>query len=493
MSKKSLPISILFLCLMYSHLSSQVLTNTLYGETENNQLGLHLSTSEDGNRFAYTSREFVNDSIYHDVVNIFDNQNGILTQVGNTINCSLNFEDTLVSRRLKFDMSADGETLIFFVDSVYFSYSYNFDDWELKDKISFQLKEYDFVSNFSLSGDGNTLCVTKSNSRTTFLGQTIFTYEKVEDLWTKTQFDHLNSYDSGGDISLSFDGKYLATSETNSFSNQIMHNKVRIYAKTKLGWIQKGIEINLFGSLFTPWWKRLQTIKFSKNPNVILISGIGEEFNFDENNVHVQLYEFEDNFWKPKGNIVKGYHPRDGFGFSTNLSDDGNRFAISAIGVDFDDYNFNGIVKVYDYVEPEWILKQDTIVGENNWDICGYATALSGDGTKLYVSCPFYSEDYFRAGKIGIYDLSPYTSTTIAIKSPSNYTITPNPTSGLIQINEALGKDVIVYNQVGIQVLRVDLQGVSKTLELDLGHLENGIYFVRIDEGDVRKVVLLKE
>jgi len=456
-----------------------------------NLLGYHLASNDSGSRFAYSARVFLNDSIYHDIVSIYDAYNGEIAQVGSAINCYLNFEDTLVSRRLNFDMSADGENLIFNIDSVYFYYSLGADDWELKDKIVFDLNEGDFINNFSLAPDGKTLCIARTKGLNQ--GYAIYTFEKVADRWVKMPYDYFNLKDIGSDISLSFDGMTLATSETISWSNNILQNKVKIFTKTDSGWIQKGNDIDLFGSIFLfNSFRRLLTINFSKNSNTILISGIGEEYDYLENNVYFQMYEFENDIWNPKGNIVNGYHPRDAFGFSSNFSDDGNRFAISSIGVDFDDYRFNGIVKVYDYVDPEWVVLKDSIIGENTWDICGYATALSGDGTKLFVSCPFYSEDYFRAGKIGIYDLSPYTSTRQIQNQINAFELNPNPTSGLLKIKNVEGDKVRLFNHLGMEALNVEIENNLEDIELDLSHLNNGFYFVHIDNYEVQKVVLMK-
>lgn len=472
-------------------LFAQQLSHSIYGQHEDNIIGFQLATNEDGSRFAYSSREHINDSSYYEIVTVLDNINGALIPVGNPINCSIYFEDTLVKRKIKFDMSDNSEVLVIVADSVYFSYQFEKNNWILKDKISFELAEKDFVNNFALSGDGNTLCIKKSSNIIFDYGYELFTYERINDKWIKSSLENAENVDAHG-IKLSDDGNFLAVVEIESFADNLLHQRVKIYKKTSSEWLLKGNELILFGSFLYTFPKFLLNVEFCKDQDKILLSGIGEAFDYTQNNVHVQMYQFENNLWEPKGQVVNGYHPRDGFGYSTNFSYDGNRFAISSIGIDFDDYLYNGIVKVYDYIEPEWVVLKDTIVGENKIDICGYSTALSGDGNKLYVSCPYSDDPFEFAGHINIYDLSPYTYTKQIPNQINVLDLSPNPTSGLIKIKSVEGEKVRIYNQLGIEVLNIEIVNKFEDIEIDLSQLNNGFYFIHIDNYEVQKVVLVK-
>uniref|UniRef100_A0A7S2YPG3 Uncharacterized protein n=1 Tax=Entomoneis paludosa TaxID=265537 RepID=A0A7S2YPG3_9STRA len=117
------------------------------------------------------------------------------------------------------------------------------------------------------------------------------------------------------------------------------------------------------------------------------------------------FYLGERNIWYAKGQSLEGMALDDRFGFSTSLSDNGNRVAISAPQFEGEGgvLTNRGAVTVYQYdsVAEAWRWVGAPMVGKRMYDRFGYSVALSGNGRSLIVSAlginipPFTS--YVRA------------------------------------------------------------------------------------------------
>jgi hypothetical protein len=107
---------------------------------------------------------------------------------------------------------------------------------------------------------------------------------------------------------------------------------------------------------------------------------------------------------------------------------------------------------------------------------------MNGD-SKADLIYPSYSYTIF--GNPGNYywkaflNTAPSTGITNLEKQAGELIIYPNPTSGLITLNDIEGKTVFVYNALGILV-QTELQTGGANYELDLSQQPKGIYFVRV-------------
>jgi hypothetical protein len=124
----------------------------------------------------------------------------------------------------------------------------------------------------------------------------------------------------------------------------------------------------------------------------------------------------------------------------------------------------------------------------------------------------FYASntDFFSYGKVYVYDASNNLVTTFdAGVSPgtiafdvrnavgmsdliNSFTVYPNPSNGLINIEGVTDADITVYSITGEKLLSVDMMNSST---LDLSELPTGNYFVNIKQNDFTstvKVILTK-
>ena len=85
------------------------------------------------------------------------------------------------------------------------------------------------------------------------------------------------------------------------------------------------------------------------------------------------------------GSDIDGRSPGDRFGSSVSLSKDGSIVAIGAPGND-DKANESGNIQVYEKINNEWIQLGQDINGTKEWDQYGYSVDLSDEGDILAIS-----------------------------------------------------------------------------------------------------------
>ena len=119
------------------------------------------------------------------------------------------------------------------------------------------------------------------------------------------------------------------------------------------------------------------------------------------NNGEVRVYENVSGAWNQLGQtlILDGY----GFGFSVEISGDGNRIAIYSVQTSEISYSY-GHVRVYEYNGVEWIQLGDIISGDNNTDELGSSMSFSSDGSVLAVGMPgVKDENFYSIGGVRIF------------------------------------------------------------------------------------------
>ena len=468
MSSRLLLALLLFLFPFSTHLASQELITTLYGQYEENEIGGKIKCTEDGSRFAFSSSLYLPDNVYHQLVTVYDFVNGEWEQIGTPIDCAINFSETLDSY-VNFDLSSDGQKLIIRSNGNYFHYELQNDEWYLKHTIEFDLDEHDWNHNFSLSGDGNTLCIIYI----TLSFHEILTYNYLKEDWQL-----VNTVTIPGStqtkIDISFDGKSLAYSKGSGSSSHPLYHQLIIFNWLDKEWVQKGNSIDLHGS-HIEFRGDLLNFEFDKNANSLLIGGIGADTTFFRNSTIVRVFEYKDKSWFQKGQDLLGNHDEDGFGFEVNFSNDGNRLITNAPFSLFDSVRGNGILKIYDFVDPVWVLKKDSIVGSSEFELCGYSHDLNGDGTILFSSCPFSHNPTYQEGKIEIYSLDPYTAVSQTLTKNLFANFTPNPASDRLYLDCKNICEFQIFNNAGIQVMKG-----SYRQEINISHLVSGLYHLRV-------------
>ncbi|SFC96555.1 T9SS type A sorting domain-containing protein [Algibacter pectinivorans] len=270
--------------------------DNISGESDNDQSGITVSLSGDGNILAIGA--YLNDGNGTDSghVRVYQNISGSWTQIGTDI---------------------DGE-----------------------------FRGDQSGSSLSLSSNGNVLAIGSiiNNASGTESGH-VRIFENNSGVWTQIgkDIDGENPYDSfGSSISLSSDGKIIAIGAIYNNGNGEKSGNVRVFENNLENWIQIGNDIvgekafNRFGS----------SVSLSEDGKIIAIGAIKNGDN-GINSGHVRMYKNIYGSWIQIGNDIDGENSQDSSGRSISLSADGKIVAIGAPLNDARGEN-SGHVRVYD-------------------------------------------------------------------------------------------------------------------------------------------------
>ena len=155
---------------------------------------------------------------------------------------------------------------------------------------------------------------------------------------------------------------------------------VKIYKILNGSWIQIGQTI-IGGSNVSS--SHPISISLNSDGNVIAIGDPNNNVN-GVNSGQVRIYQFG-NTWTQLGLYIDGIYASY-FGCSVSLNNDGRKIAIGA--KEYNSYNEEGFVNVFEFNDTSWVQLGQTIVGEGYGDYSGSAVSLSGDGKILAVGAP---------------------------------------------------------------------------------------------------------
>ena len=130
-------------------------------------------------------------------------------------------------------------------------------------------------------------------------------------------------------------------------------------------------------------------VKLSGDGSTVII---GAPYNNDNGNDsgHVRIYRWDGTTWNKLGTDLAGERASDEFGFSVDISENGN---IIAVGGD-DNYGptnsnfFAGHVQLYQWDGSAWTQLGNDIDAEASLDQYGWSVALNQNGTRIAVSAP---------------------------------------------------------------------------------------------------------
>tara|TARA_B100001175_G_scaffold79656_1_gene66657 strand:+ start:3204 stop:5699 length:2496 start_codon:yes stop_codon:yes gene_type:complete len=168
-------------------------------------------------------------------------------------------------------------------------------------------------------------------------------------------------------LAISYNGSIIAISSINNNSNL---GHVRIFSYTNSSWSQLGSEI--IGTVVGEHFGR--SISLSSDGTII---SIGVSLHDSDNKGTVRVFEYTNNDWSQIGSDIDGPSYSE-FGWSSSLSSDGTIIAIGGLRYD----SYNGIVKVYKYLNNSWSQLGSDIVGNSSTD--GGVYHISGGVYHIY-------------------------------------------------------------------------------------------------------------
>jgi hypothetical protein len=115
-----------------------------------------------------------------------------------------------------------------------------------------------------------------------------------------------------------------------------------------------------------------------------------------------QVYDLIDNNWIPLPTILNTEYPDEICGYAVAISGDGSRVAVgSVINDPNDDF---GHLKIYEYDGTTWNQMGPIIYGEDPGDLFGLVISMSTDGNRIIVGAKFNSENGNSAGHARVFE-----------------------------------------------------------------------------------------
>ncbi|MEL6866736.1 MAG: T9SS type A sorting domain-containing protein [Bacteroidota bacterium] len=114
----------------------------------------------------------------------------------------------------------------------------------------------------------------------------------------------------------------------------------------------------------------------------------------------VKVFEQTDFDWVQIGSTINGSDNADFLGYDVAISEDGNTIAIG--GTAPSNIQVPGQARVYQWIDNEWQLQGGVIYGENFEDQFGSAIALSTDGQRIAVGAPYNDGNGMSAGHVRV-------------------------------------------------------------------------------------------
>ncbi len=223
--------------------------------------------------------------------------------------------------------------------------------------------------------------------------------------WTKVGDDidgeQVNEL-SGFSTSLSADGNTVVVGARNNGDNGSASGQVRVYRRIDNQWEQKGGDINGIA----PSDQFGFSVSISADGNTIAAGAPDNNANSFESG-HVRVFEFVDSDWIQIGNEIAGEALSDHSGYSISLSEDGSRIAIGAPdnGLIPGEGSNYGQVRVYENDNGNWLQIGNDIDGENPEDKSGFSVSLNQDGSIVAIGAPNNTNTVAGAGHVRVYAL----------------------------------------------------------------------------------------
>ena len=253
-----------------------------------------------------------------------------------------------------------------------------------------------------LSGDGNILAVgakMNDNSNGYNSGHVrVFNWSNSE--WSQIG-DDIDGEDgsdySGTAVSLSDDGSILAVGafHNDGGSPGAARGHVRVYKYNGSQWVQLGGDINGEATYDLSG----SYIDLTSNGTRLAIGALGNDGVNGEDSGHVRVYEWDSTNWVQLGNDIDGAAADDYFGRSPKFFDDGNKIIIGSRNNAGNGEN-SGHAKLFKWSGSDWIEFSEIIVGDNAGDFLGGSIAVSSDGGRISVGAPGNNEGYTKNYKL---------------------------------------------------------------------------------------------
>lgn len=348
--KKLLPF-VLFIIVTSSFSQTQI-GQDIDGEFTFDQFGHAVSISSNGLIVAVGAFENPGNSSNSGHVRVFENIGGTWTQIGQDINglgpddysgfsVSLSSDGSIVA------IGAPGATSV--KPGYVIVYNNINGVWtQIGQVLNGEANGDRFGERTSLSSDGNVLAVGSrwNDGSGPNLSGHVRIFENIGGTWTQVGEDingESSGDTSGSSVSLSSDGSIVAIGAPLNNGNGVNSGHVRVFENNGGTWTQIGQDID--GEASTDGSS--VGLSISSDGSIVAIGASSNDGNGPSSG-HVRIYKIINDVWTQLGVDIDGEAPNDGFGFNVSLSSDGSAVAIGGPLNDGINGMDSGHVRVYD-------------------------------------------------------------------------------------------------------------------------------------------------
>lgn len=486
-------ILLLFILIPFLNFSQVQIGQDIDGETSSNTFGNAIQLSSDGNIVAIAAMSNYENGNNSGHIRIYENISGVWTQIGQDIDGDT--AGDFFGRSIS--LSSDGNIVAASasqndINSTGFGYVRIYENLEGiwtqigQDIEGTSIDDY-FGASVKLSSDGSILAVSAPNDSTNgFRAGQVKVYENQLGNWVQIGQSINGEFiedNLGWSLSLSSDGSILAISSIYNDNNGTNSGYVRVFEYQNGTWVQVGN--NIVGETANDTFGN--SISLSSDGSILAIGATGNDDN-GTNSGHARIYENQNENWIQIGNDIDGEEEYDQFGNSISLSSDGS---IVVIGSRFNDGNGinSGQVRIYENQSYTWTQIGQDLYGEASGDNFGSAVSLSLDASVVAVSGPNNDGNGGGSGHVRVYDLSAILSVESFQNDFFNVFVNENTENIEIKLYENQ-----ILNRVNLYTIDGKYLYSEKSLELNTNSLSRGIYVIEVEtnNGKSAKKIIIK-
>ena len=271
-------------------------------------------------------------------------------------------------------------------------------------------------------------------------------------VWSANEFSLPQKYSRIDDIGMSKNGNRIAI-RTTSDDNHLSYPEILVYENILGSWIPVGEPINIGYMQYT------NGIRLDENGDNLIIghNQVNEQSDAETILLYispVKVYTYSNGSWNQKGQKIYPSEDFDAHGFAVDISDDGQRIAISSPYFNSGGKVDSGRVDIYQFANNEW-QHITNIDGEDAGDLFGRTFFFSDNGNRIAISSDVHDND---SGHIRVFDFD---------SSSYDYLQIGNDINGLeydsIGYRFAMSGDgTTIISMVADWVVQLDPSGVFK-------------------------------
>ncbi len=229
--------------------------------------------------------------------------------------------------------------------------------------------------------------------------------ERWEQVGEDTEWENFGQL--GAQVDMSKDGDVVIVG-TQGCTNGIDNGYVRIYRFENAKWTQQGQEL---GGEFSE--SSSSSVTISRNGRSVVIVKAEDFLRYEPGNARAYEYNDIDQVWEQIGEDIQGGFNASNLSITTvDMNGDGDIIILGGPNNDDDDiddrnedtYYGRGNVRVYRYMEGNWIQQGQTIDGLTALDQFGSSVAISQDGERVVIGGPTNSDNGSFSGHVRVYE-----------------------------------------------------------------------------------------